>query len=303
MKEKTLAQTGLHENCREKDRKMAALLREGTALLQKAGIEEAPLDAWLLLEYVSGITRAVYYMDPDRELPEDDVRRYREALGKRAQRIPLQHITGVQEFMGYSFHVNEHVLIPRQDTEMLVECALQKLRAGMKVLDLCTGSGCIAASLYLIGRNQGKVSSESRFTASDISEEALKTAKENLEDLKADVRLVKSDLFADIKDRYDMIVSNPPYIRTGVIEGLEEEVRLHDPYIALDGKEDGLYFYRRIIQDAGRYMNPGGWLLFETGHDQKTEVCRLLEDAGFSRVQGKKDLAGLDRVVMGMYNK
>ena len=293
MREKTLAQTG----------QLRALVREAAEKLFEAGIEEAHLDARLLLEYAAGITVQDYMMDPFQVLPEEKVRAYHEAVEKRAARIPLQHITGQQEFMGYPFRVNEHVLIPRQDTETLVECALEKLEPEMEVLDLCTGSGCIAASLYLIGKKQGKVFPDRCFDAADISAEALDTARENCRALGAQVRLIHSDLFERIEGSYDMIVSNPPYIRRGVIEGLQEEVRLHDPYIALDGHEDGLYFYRRIADEAGRHLKRGGWVLLEVGYDQSKDVSRLLAEAGFTCIQGKKDLAGLDRVVMGMYNK
>ncbi len=293
MKEKTLTQT----------RRLRGLMREAAEKLAGCGIEEAPLDASLLLEYAAGVTAQDYLMDPFRELPQEKVCAFWEAVEKRAMRIPLQHITGVQEFMGYPFRVNEHVLIPRQDTETLVECALEKLEPGMRVLDLCTGSGCIAASLYLIGRKQGKVSRESRFEGADISEAALETAGVNCQELGADVRLFRSDLFEKVEGTCDMIVSNPPYIRRDVIEELQAEVRLHDPYIALDGHEDGLHFYRRIAAGAGSYLKQGGWLILEIGHDQREEVSRLLREAGFTCVQGKKDLAGLDRVVMGMYNK
>ena len=293
MREKTLAQTG----------QLRALVREAAEKLFEAGIEEAHLDARLLLEYAAGITVQDYMMDPFQVLPEEKVRAYHEAVEKRAARIPLQHITGQQEFMGYPFRVNEHVLIPRQDTETLVECALEKLEPEMEVLDLCTGSGCIAASLYLIGKKQGKVFPDRCFDAADISAEALDTARENCRALGAQVRLIHSDLFERIEGSYDMIVSNPPYIRRGVIEGLQEEVRLHDPYIALDGHEDGLYFYRRIADEAGRHLKRGGWVFLEVGHDQSKDVSRLLAEAGFTCIQGKKDLTGLDRVVMGMYNK
>lgn len=293
MREKTLAQTG----------QLRALVREAAEKLSRAGIEEAHLDARLLLQYAAGITVQDYMMDPFQVLPEEKVQAYHEAVEKRAARIPLQHITGQQEFMGYPFRVNEHVLIPRQDTETLVECALEKLEPEMEVLDLCTGSGCIAASLYLIGKKQGKVFPDRCFDAADISAEALDTARENCRALGAQVRLIHSDLFERIEGSYDMIVSNPPYIRRGVIEGLQEEVRLHDPYIALDGHEDGLYFYRRIADEAGRHLKWGGWVLLEIGHDQSKDVSRLLAEAGFTCIQGKKDLAGLDRVVMGMYNK
>ena len=293
MKEKTLTQT----------RQLRGLMQEAAEKLAGCGIEEAPLDASLLLEYAAGVTAQDYLMDPFRELPQEKVCAFWEAVEKRAMRIPLQHITGVQEFMGHPFRVNEHVLIPRQDTETLVECALEKLEPGMRVLDLCTGSGCIAASLYLIGRKQGKVSRESRFEGADISEAALETAGVNCRELGADVRLFRSDLFEKVEGTCDVIVSNPPYIRRDIIEELQAEVRLHDPYIALDGHEDGLYFYRRIAAGAGSHLKQGGWLILEIGHDQREEVSRLLREAGFAHVQGKKDLAGLDRVVMGMYNK
>ena len=268
MREKTLAQTG----------QLRALVREAAEKLSRAGIEEAHLDARLLLEYAAGITVQEYMMDTFQVLPEEKVRAYHEAVEKRAARIPLQHITGQQEFMGYPFRVNEHVLIPRQDTETLVECALEKLEPEMEVLDLCTGSGCIAASLYLIGKKQGKVFPDRCFDAADISAEALDTARENCRALGAQVRLIHSDLFERIEGSYD-------------------------PYIALDGHEDGLYFYRRIADEAGRHLKWGGWVLLEIGHDQSKDVSRLLAEAGFTCIQGKKDLAGLDRVVMGMYNK
>lgn len=287
----------------EQTRRLKELLHEGTKLLAACGIQEASLDAWLLLEYVTGMTRADYYMDPDRSVAPEQQKAYRDVLEQRAAHVPLQHITGVQEFMGFSFCVNEHVLIPRQDTEILVECALQKLEAGMHVLDLCTGSGCIAASMYLIGRKKKKVTEESRFVAADISADALCVAEKNCRNLQADIQFIQSDLFSRIHQEFDMIVSNPPYIRTDVIEKLDEEVRLHDPFIALDGREDGLYFYKRIAREAGKHLRGKGWLLLEIGHDQKEEVQSVLREAGFENVESKKDLAGLDRVVMGMYNK
>lgn len=272
------------------------LYDQGTRMLQSAGIEESALDAWYLLEYVTGIGRAVYYGSPDREVVPQEAERYLEFIQKRSSRIPLQHITGEQEFMGLSFQVNEHVLIPRQDTETLVEEALRIVRPGMKVLDLCTGSGCIIISLLkfcpgLLGEG------------SDISEEALEVARENAEKLKADARFFQSDLLDSVEEKYDVIVSNPPYIRTEVIDSLQDEVRLHDPWIALDGKEDGLYFYRRIIADSPRVLKKKGRLLFEIGCDQGSAVAEMMKIHGYSEIQIKKDLAGLDRVVSGMYNK
>lgn len=275
---------------------LQTLYREGQIQLKDSGIEEYQLDAWYLLEYVTGISKASYYGDPNRELSAAQAEEYRKCIEKRSERIPLQHITGVQEFMGHEFFVNEHVLIPRQDTEILVEHALDKVEDGKKVLDMCTGSGCILLSILKRYQVQG--------TGADISSEALQVAERNRKHLALpQVEWLQSDLFEKIEEKYDVIVSNPPYIQTGVIESLQEEVRLHDPYIALDGKEDGLYFYRRIIEDAKAYLEDGGWLLFEIGYDQAEPVTRLMEQAGYSEIYVKKDLSGLDRVAGARYNK
>ena len=269
----------------------------GKEQLKKVQIEDADIDAWYLLEHVTGITRAVYFMDMHRVLSGEEEAEYRKVVGVRAKHVPLQHIIGVQEFMGLSFCVNEHVLVPRQDTEVLVENVLQMLRPGMHVLDMCTGSGCILISLL-------KLCGFSDITGVgvDVSEEALEVACKNAENLGVDVTFLQSDLFSEVKDKYDVIVSNPPYIRTAVIEELKEEVKLHDPFIALDGKEDGLYFYKRIVEESTNHLKKGGKLYFEIGYDQGEDVSRLMREAGFADVTVKKDLAGLDRVVFGTYN-
>lgn len=272
------------------------IYKEGAEILEHAGIPDAKPDAWYLLEYVTGISRASYFGDPKREVPKEQAESYREVILRRAGHIPLQHITGEQEFMGYSFLVNPDVLIPRQDTETLTEEALKFTEPGMKVLDMCTGSGCILISL--MKKCHGLTG-----TGCDISEKALKTARENGRRLQVEASWIQSDLFEQISERFDLIVSNPPYIRTGVIEELQEEVRLHDPWIALDGKKDGLYFYRRIIAESTGYIRDNGALMFEIGHDQAEDVVRLMEEAGYTQIRVKKDLAGLDRVVTGRYNK
>ena len=272
------------------------IYKEGAETLEHAGIPDAKLDAWYLLEYVTGISRASYFGDPKREVPKEQAESYREVILRRAGHIPLQHITGEQEFMGYTFLVNPDVLIPRQDTETLTEEALKFTEPGMKVLDLCTGSGCILISL--MKKCHGLTG-----TGCDISEKALKTARENGRRLQVEASWIQSDLFEQISERFDLIVSNPPYIRTGVIEELQEEVRLHDPWIALDGKKDGLYFYRRIIAESTGYIRDNGAMMFEIGHDQAEDVVRLMEEAGYTQIRVKKDLAGLDRVVTGRYNK
>lgn len=263
--------------------------------LAAAGIEDASVDAWYLLEYVTGYDRMMYFLKVLDPLTKEQEEQYREYISVRKSHVPLQHITGVQEFMGLEFCVNEHVLVPRQDTEVLVEHVLKVLEPGMSVLDMCTGSGCILISLL-------KMREGVSGTGVDISEDALKVATKNRDKIGVDASLLQSDMFENISGTYDVIVSNPPYIRTSVIEELEEEVKLHDPFIALDGKEDGLYFYRKIVEKSPAFLKNGGKLYFEIGHDQGEDVKKLMEDAGFSNVSVKKDLAGLDRVVFGEYN-
>ena len=268
----------------------------GQEQLKIAEIDEAMLDAWYLLEHITGVSRAMYFMDMDKCISEEQLQKYQESISKRAQHIPLQHITGVQEFMGLEFCVNEHVLVPRQDTEVLVESVLNVLEDEMKVLDMCTGSGCILLSLLKLTK-----STDISGVGVDISGEALRVANRNAEKLGIDVELLQGDLFSNINEKYDVIVSNPPYIRTAVIEELAEEVKFHDPFLALDGKEDGLHFYRRIIKESPNYLKENGKLYFEIGHDQGEAVSRLMKEAGLAEVTVKKDLAGLDRVVFGVY--
>ncbi len=267
----------------------------GCEHLNKANIEDATLDAWYLLEHITGISRGEYFMDMNRSLDEMQEKRYCEYIRIRANHIPLQHITGTQEFMGLEFYVNEHVLIPRQDTEVLVERVLYDLMPGMKVLDMCTGSGCILVSIMKL--KQGVFG-----TGVDISEAALEIATRNVTQHQIEAELLQSDLFEKVQGEFDVIVSNPPYIRTAVIEQLQDEVKFHDPLLALDGKEDGLYFYKRIVAESPNYLKKGGKLYFEIGHDQGEAVSTLMKDAGYTDVTVKKDLSGLDRVVFGVYN-
>lgn len=267
----------------------------GQKELSMANIEDAATDAWYLLEFVTGVSRQAYFMNAQVELEKEQESTYRTYIEMRKSHIPLQHITGEQEFMGFTFRVNEHVLVPRQDTEVLVESVLDVLDSDRKVLDMCTGSGCILISLMKLGN-------EVQGTGVDISKKALEVAKQNAKNLGVTPTFLHSDLFENVSGRYDIIVSNPPYIRTKVIEELADEVKLHDPMIALDGKEDGLYFYRKIIAESPNYLEKGGSLYFEIGHDQGEDVKTLMIERGFSDVTVKKDLAGLDRVVFGVYN-
>lgn len=281
------------------------LLKKGTTILEDAGIHEAGLDAWLLLEYKTEKNRAYYFAHQEEEVTGETEADYLQLIRKRAGHIPLQHLTGQAFFMGYEFFVNKNVLVPRQDTEVLVEEALSVMKEmrSPRILDMCTGSGCILISLLL--EKEGSTG-----TGVDISAEALKVAKRNAESLGVASRgeFLESNLFSsdalqkkdgNDMDKYDILISNPPYIRTEEIESLMEEVRLFDPRIALDGREDGLYFYRQITEGALSCLKPGGWLLYEIGYDQGQDVAELMKKAGFSQVQIKRDLAGLDRVVLG----
>ena len=269
-------------------------------ILEEHGITDATVDAWLLMEFVTGMSRTRFFVDGMSQMKIEEEVQYFQLIEKRAGRIPLQHLTGVQEFMGLTFMVNEHVLIPRQDTELLVLETEKQIRKrnkdSFRVLDMCTGSGCIAVSLKV--RNP-----HMQCMAADLSEQALEVAKKNAEYMQAEIQFVQTDMFSNIRGNFDMIVSNPPYIPTKVIEKLEEEVRLYDPFSALDGKEDGLYFYRILAKESPRFLRKGGWLFMEIGHDQSAAVEKLLMDAGFEEIRTEKDLAGLDRVVCGVYNK
>lgn len=267
-------------------------LTSGKDLLKQTGIEEYETDAWLLLESACKCTRNDYYLGGDKPLTKEQEALWRGYLEKRIKRIPVQHILGVQEFMGLTFKVTPDVLCPRQDTEVLVEEALKYAKPGNRILDLCTGSGCILISLL-------KYAKDCTGIGADLSEKALKVAKENAENLNIECTLIHSDLFEKIEGRFDMIVSNPPYIATKEIETLMPEVRDMEPRMALDGKEDGLFFYREIVREAHGYLNPGGWLIFEIGYDQGQAVSEMMKSAGFAGIKVIKDLAGLDRVVKG----
>ena len=273
---------------------------EGIERLKEAGIEEAGLDAWYLLEYVTGINRATYFADSNQEMKDSHRATYQALISERETRIPLQHLTGVQEFMGLEFRVNEHVLIPRQDTEILVETALEKIntKKPLRVLDMCTGSGCILLSVLSYGRKKCEITG----VGVDVSDKALQVEKENARNLQVDAEWIESDLFSGVSEKFDMILSNPPYIPSAVIKTLQPEVREHDPLLALDGKEDGLYFYRKIIEESRNYLQPGGWLIFEIGAEQGEAVSSYLKQNGFVQVAVKKDLTGLDRVVCGVYD-
>lgn len=299
------------------------IYEEGRARLAEAGIDEAALDARLLLEFVCGTDRNTLLAHGDREVSAEECERYRELIRRREAHVPLQHLTGEQDFMGLPFIVNKNVLVPRQDTEVLVEEVMKHLHDGMRILDVCTGSGCILLSLL-------HYSNDCEGVGVDLSVQALAVARENYERLRAGrpemkARFLEGDLFGaltlagesdgriapdDVKpdggtnglqERFDVIVSNPPYIKTDVIDTLMPEVREHEPMMALDGGADGLIFYRRIAGEAGAYLNGGGMLFFEIGCEQAADVCHIMEEAGLREIEVVKDFAGLDRVVYGSW--
>ena len=265
----------------------------GIRILELAGIEEAENDAWLLLSKECKMDRTAYYMHMKDEILPEQLNEYKGLIKKRAERVPLQYITGEQEFMGLIFHVNSNVLIPRQDTETLVEEAIKLVEPGMSILDMCTGSGCIIISIL-------KKCSGIQGTGSDISKQALNVAKENAKLNNVAVDFERSDMFENLSDKYDMIVSNPPYIRSDVVPTLMPEVCEFEPLDALDGHEDGLYFYRKIIKECKSFLKEDGKILFEIGDDQGQAVSDMLTYAGFRNVRVIKDLAHNDRVVVGM---
>lgn len=280
------------------------LFRRGREALASAGVAEAELDARLLLESVCGTDRNDLLAHGDREVAPGKRETYEKLISRRAGRIPLQYLTGVQEFMGLEFSVDERVLIPRQDTEILAEEVLKNLHDGMRVLDMCTGSGCILISLIHYTNNCDGL-------GVDISEDALKVAAGNAarllpeecgdgrEEGFARVRFAQGDLFEAVEGKFDLIVSNPPYVRSGEMEDLMPEVKAHEPRRALDGGADGLSFYRRIAEEGRAHLFGGGMLFFEIGCDQAEAVSGLMERAGFWDIHVVKDYAGLDRVVYG----
>ena len=351
----------------------ADVLNYGKKILKNAGIVEADLDAWYLFEQSFGISRAQYFLCARENIVgstaqkmtaqeqtgnslesknaldcvelwlKEKLSAYENALKKRVARIPLQQIIGQQEFMGLSFFVNEHVLIPRQDTETLVELVLQEQKdKDISILDMCTGSGCIAVSLKKLG-------GYAHVEGADISEESLKVAKRNSEEIlenndvnndavssrteqiqnctnltnnqnkqdnseermvseasklsQAGVTFRHSDMFSNFPEteQFDVIVSNPPYIPSAVIEELEPEVRDHEPRGALDGTADGLYFYRILAEECAKHLTPGGYVYFEIGYDQGAAVKELLDIHGFKDTRVIQDLTGKNRVVCGTW--
>jgi release factor glutamine methyltransferase len=282
------------------------LLEYGIKLLKENNIDEPILKTRILLANILNETKEYLMVHELEELDEDLEKTFKEDISKVCKHIPIQYITNKQEFMGLEFYVDENVLIPQPDTEILVEevidlcvgVALQgDPKRNIKILDLCTGSGAIGISI-------AKNIDYSEITLSDISNDALKIARKNVVGVDASVdpnkliKIIQSDLFENIEDKFDIIVSNPPYIKSDVIKTLDKEVQ-NEPILALDGGEDGLYIYRKIIEQAYRYLNGNGYLCLEIGYDQKEEVIKLIEETNrYTDIYSKKDLADNDRIVI-----
>ena len=268
--------------------------KEGARRLKDCGVREAELDARLLLEYVCKTDRNTLLAHPERAVSEEERDKFLALIARREKREPLQYITGEREFMGLNFETSPETLIPRQDTECLVEEAMKELHDGMEILDLCCGTGCILLSLL-------NYSNDCKGFGVDINEQAVALARKNAQNLGIEARFAVSDLFEAVNGKYDLITSNPPYIPTQVIETLDPEVKSYEPMAALDGGEDGLTFYRIIVAEAKDYLKRGGMIFFEIGYDQGEAVSKLLTESGYKYVEVIKDLAGLDRVVKAHY--
>lgn len=280
-----------------------ALMKEGLESLRQADIPDADSDIRLLTMDVMKCTYSMLILHMTDEATEEQEQKFRAYVMERTTHKPCQYILGTQAFMGFEFATAEGVLIPRPETELLVEEACNVAKQWTKkpdgrkrrVLDLCCGSGCIGIS-YAKFREQADV-----VDLADISDAAIALSKKNREHLQVDCSVIQSDLFQKIEGKYDMIVSNPPYIRTDEIPKLMEEVRDFEPHLALDGKADGLYFYDKIIREAREYLHEDGYVLFEIGQDQLEAVRGLFVENGYVDIKGLKDYAGLDRIVMARY--
>lgn len=277
------------------------LYEEGRRILEQAGLPDAALDARFLLEEVCGTNLQTLLVFPEKKVTEEEANQYRAFVQRRKDREPTAMILGEWDFMGLTFRLNKSTLIPEQDTEVLVETALEELKrrglgeAPLRILDLCTGSGCILLSLLHELRNADGL-------GTDLSEEALEAARENAVRLGLQERgtFRQGDLWEPVGDeRFDLIVSNPPYVPTEVIPTLEPEVRCGEPYAALDGGEDGLVFYRRILKEAAGHLKPSGIIIVESGFDEAAQIAALMQDQKLRGIRTVKDYGGLDRVALG----
>lgn len=269
------------------------VLEKGENILASVNIRDSKTDAWRLFTEVSKMTRMEYLMNQSEECDTNLEKSYLDLISRRCTHEPLQYIIGHQEFYGIDIKVDENVLVPRFDTEILVETALKYIKPNDKVLDMCTGSGCIICAI-------AKNCNIEKGTGAELSEGAIQVAKNNVKYNEIpNVEIIQTDLFANITEKYNVIVSNPPYITTSEIETLDTEVKDKEPYMALWGHDDGLYFYRKITENARLYLKEDGFLLYEIGCEQAEDVVGIMKNNGFKEIEVIKDLAGLDRVVKG----
>lgn len=275
---------------------ISELIKKGMIELKNGNIEEPKLKARLLMQYVLNKSRQYVIVNDKEELDNIKEKQYLEEIKILKKGVPIEHITHQKEFMKLSFFVDKNVLIPRQDTEILVEEVINiaKKNNAKKILDLCTGSGAIAVSL-------AKYLPQAEITAIDISNEALKIAKKNAisNNVENQITFISSDMFTNLnEEKFDIIVSNPPYIKTNVIKNLDIQVQ-NEPYIALDGGKDGLDFYKKIINESYQYLKYNGYLCLEIGFDQKIDVIELIENTErFIGTYSKKDLFDNDRIII-----
>ncbi len=274
------------------------LIKYGEETLKYAGIEEYASDAKVLAMFIFDLDYTGIFMKLNEEVSLEDAESYRDVISIRSTRYPCQYIVGSQDFMGYTFRCAQGVLIPRPETEILVEAALENTEgySELKALDMCSGTGCIGISYNLKRREAGYKNDFVQLA--DISAEAISLCEENVFNLGAKCDIVRTDLFENIEHCFDIIMSNPPYIPTEDIKEIMEDVREYEPLLALDGREDGLYYYNEIIIRTDRYLREDGILIFEIGYNQYPDIRELLINNGFTDVSVKKDYAGLDRVVI-----
>lgn len=270
-------------------------LETASRKLKKNNIENSINEAKYLLKYLLKKDDVFFITDLNYELTDDEINEYEKLINKRCSHVPFSYITGIKEFMGLDFYVDEETLIPRPETEIIVEYMIEHFKAiPMDILEIGVGSGCISISI-------AKCLENVNILGVDINEKALVTANKNIKEhnVQDRVKFIKSDIYENVEGKFDIIISNPPYIRKDIIDTLEDDVKKYEPILALDGGEDGLYFYREIINNASKYLNEGGHIIFEIGYDQGEEVKDLLIQNNFADIEIIKDLAGFDRTVAG----
>ncbi|MBP3596828.1 MAG: peptide chain release factor N(5)-glutamine methyltransferase [Clostridia bacterium] len=270
--------------------KIKEILLKSNNILKENNIEDFNIKTRLLLSYLLNKNKEYLIIHDEEEIQKEIEEKFFYYLEKLKNNYPIQYVIKKQEFMGFEFFVNENVLIPQPDTEILVEEILMLINDGNKILDLCTGSGAIGISIAKLKENV-------QIYLSDISEKALEVAKKNSEKLDVKTNIIKSNLFENINEKFDIIVSNPPYIETEVIKTLHKEVQ-KEPILALDGGNDGLDFYRQIAKDAKNYLIENGIIALEIGYNQKLAVIKILEKEGYQNIYSKEDYGNNDRIVV-----